>query len=129
MQDRKHRSRISRVVAALVMALLLVGSIANVASAVEYTAARKVGRGLAGMTTGFLEIPGNMVVETRRNGYGYGMTLGFVKGLGFVVVRELVGVYEFVTSPFPVPAGYRPVIQPEFPWDYFDDQRELADRR
>jgi hypothetical protein len=36
------------------------------------------------------------------------------------VVRPLVGVYELVTAPFPVPAGYRPILQPEYPWGYFD---------
>ena len=39
---------------------------------------------------------------------------------GEAVVRELVGVYEFVTAPFPVPAGYQPILRPEYPWDYFE---------
>jgi hypothetical protein len=43
-----------------------------------------------------------------------------VEGLGALVVRELVGVYEFLTAPFPVPAGYRPIMQPEFPWNHFE---------
>lgn len=106
----------SLLAAALVAALLLPG----VAFAAEQSAARKAGRGLAAMTCGFLEIPGNVVAETRSRGYGWGLTLGFVTGLGKVVVRELVGVYEFVTAPFPLPAGYQPIIQPEFPWGYFD---------
>jgi len=89
--------------------------------AVEYTAARKAGRGLAAMTTGFLEVPGNMVEETRKHGAGMGVPLGFVFGLGKIVIRELVGVYEFVTAPFAAPAGYVPLIQPEFPWSYFDE--------
>ena len=83
------------------------------------SAPRKVGRGLAAMTCGFLELPGNVVKTTRRRGLGWGLTLGFAEGLGRIVVRELVGVYEFVTAPFPVPSGYRPILDPEFPWDYF----------
>jgi putative exosortase-associated protein (TIGR04073 family) len=102
--------------ATLVLALLLPG----VAEAAQQSAARKFGRGLAAMTCGFLEIPGNVVAETRSRGPGWGLTLGFVTGLGKVVVRELVGVYEFVTAPFPIPSGYQPIIQPEFPWDYFE---------
>ena len=85
------------------------------------TAPRKFGRGLAAMTTGFLEVPGNMVAETRAKGPGEGLPLGFAKGLGMIVVRELVGVYEFLSAPFPAPAGYRPIIQPEFPWSYFQE--------
>ena len=89
--------------------------------AVEYTAARKAGRGLAAMTTGFLEVPGNMVAASREHGMGMGMPLGFALGLGKIVVRELVGVYEFVTCPFEAPAGFQPIIDPEFPWSYFEE--------
>jgi putative exosortase-associated protein (TIGR04073 family) len=83
------------------------------------TAARKFGRGLAGMTTAFLEVPGNMVAQTRKRGAAEGVPLGFAIGLGMIVPRVLVGVYEFVTAPFPAPPGYRPILEPEFPWDYF----------
>jgi putative exosortase-associated protein (TIGR04073 family) len=89
-------------------------------AAARQSAARKAGRGLAGMTCGFLEVPGNIVQTTRQRGPGWGFTLGFVQGLGKIVVRELVGVYEFVTAPLEVPAGFQPIVQPEFPWSYFD---------
>ena len=83
------------------------------------TAGRKFGRGLAGMTTAFLEVPGNMVEQTHKRGAAEGIPLGFAIGLGMIVPRVLVGVYEFITAPFPAPPGYRPILQPEFPWDYF----------
>src|SRR6266481_1024713 len=84
------------------------------------TAMRKVGRGLAGMTTSVLEVPGNMVAETRAQGAGEGIPLGFAKGLGMIIPRTLVGVWEFLSAPFPVPAGYEPILSPEFPWSYFE---------
>jgi len=110
---------------------LLVAALAAPAlgQAVEYTAGRKAGRGLAAMTTGFLEVPGNMVEQTREHGAGMGIPLGFVFGLGKIVIRELVGVYEFVTSPFAAPAGYVPIIEPEFPWSYFDEGRASTSRK
>ena len=103
-------------VSAFVVAVWLVPS-----PSLAQTAPRKFLRGLAGMTAGFLEVPGNMVAETRSKGPAEGIPLGFAKGLGMIVVRELVGVYEFLSAPFPAPAGYRPIIEPEFPWDYFDE--------
>jgi putative exosortase-associated protein (TIGR04073 family) len=127
-RDEKHM-RIGSCVVAIGTLLALTLGAASGASAKEYTAARKAGRGLAAMTTGFLELPGNMVAETRRSGPAMGFTLGFVKGLGGIVVRELVGVYEFVSAPIEAPRGYRPVITPEFPWGYFDETRELAETR
>ena len=98
------------------------------AGAHAQTPVRKFCRGIAAMTTGFLEVPGNMVAEERTRGAAEGLPLGFVKGLGNIVIRELVGVYEFVSAPFPAPPGYRPLIEPEFPWGYFDED-ERARRR
>jgi len=115
MQGSKPRSR-GWLLAGLVAIFLFSGA----ATAAAQSAPRKAGRGLAAMTCGFLEVPGNIVAETRSRGAAWGFTLGFATGLGKLVVRELVGVYEFVTSPFPLPAGYQPIIQPEFPWDYFE---------
>jgi putative exosortase-associated protein (TIGR04073 family) len=90
------------------------------------TAVDKMGRGLAGMTTSFLELPGNIAAESREGGATAGATIGVAKGIGMIPVRTLVGVYEFVTAPFPVPEGYEPIIQPEYPWDYFDEHEEPA---
>ena len=87
------------------------------------TATRKFGRGLAGMTTSVLEVPGNIVAESRARGYGEGIPLGFAKGLGMIIPRTLVGVWEFVSAPFPLPAGYEPILSPEFPWSYFESGR------
>jgi len=90
----------------------------SISNAHANTAAQKFGRGLAGMTCGFLELPGNIVKETRAKG-AIGVPIGMATGLGMMVTRELVGVYEFVTAPFPMPSGFRPILKPNYPWDYF----------
>jgi putative exosortase-associated protein (TIGR04073 family) len=92
------------------------------AQGVEYTAGRKAGRGLAGLTLGVLEVPGNIVQETRDHGAARGWSLGFVMGLGKIVSRTLVGAFELLTAPFPLPEGFKPVLEPEFPWDYFESR-------
>src|SRR5512144_2908800 len=108
---------------ALLAALLLAPSPAGAQTAVD-----KLGRGLAGMTCGFLEFPGNIYRETKRNG-AEGIPLGFAKGLGMIVARELVGVYEFVTAPLPFPDDYRPILEPEYPWGYFEGEPAPRKRR
>lgn len=100
--------------AVLVAALLA----APVPARAHYTAVDKLGRGLAGMVAGVLELPGQMITASNRHG-PEGLPLGFAKGLGMIVAREVTGVYEFVTAPIPVPRGYRPVLEPEYPWDHF----------
>lgn len=126
---RRRRTATRAILVATVAAWVAAASLGFSTPARADTAAEKAGRGLAAMTTGFLEVPGNMVAETRRNGPAYGMTLGFVKGLGGIVVRELVGVYEFVTAPIEVPDDFEPILEPEYPWSYFEQSDvELADR-
>jgi len=95
-------------------------------SAQEYTSARKAGRGAAAITTGFLEIPGNMIDETSARGPWLGVPVGFGLGIAFTVRRVLVGSYELLTAPFAMPAGFEPIIEPEFAWGYFD-QNYLGD--
>lgn len=84
----------------------------------QNTSEQKFVRGLAAMTTGFLEIPGNIVKETKAKG-AIGIPIGLATGLGMTVTRELVGVYEFLTAPFPIPSGFKPILTPVYPWDYF----------
>src|SRR5262245_33826680 len=103
--------------------------LALTAPAAGQTAPDKFLRGLAGMTCAILELPGNMVAETDARGAAEGIPLGFAKGLGMIIPRTLVGVWEFVSAPFPVPEGYAPILEPEYPWDYFDGGGSSRRRR
>jgi putative exosortase-associated protein (TIGR04073 family) len=106
--------------AALLAAPALTWAHEDYSSASDNNAMSKLGRGFAGVTTGFLELPGNMVAVGRDEGALGAMTIGFAKGLGMIPVRELVGVYEIVSSPFPPPGHYEPVLDPQYPWSYFE---------
>lgn len=105
-------------------ATIAVSTLLTTHSVQAETAADKFGRGLAGMACGFLEVPGNIYQETKMQG-AVGIPVGLAKGLGMFVSRELVGAYEFVTAPFPYPADFRPIMQPEYPWDYFEQRRAV----
>ena len=83
------------------------------------TAWEKAGRGLASMTTPFLEIPGNIVETTDRHGALAGWTNGLARGLGMAIVRPPIGFYELVTAPIAAPANFEPIMKPEYPWSYF----------
>ncbi|MDJ0850951.1 MAG: exosortase system-associated protein, TIGR04073 family [Myxococcota bacterium] len=107
---------------ALVVASVTLAGAPPAGAEPEMTAARKAGRGLAGLTTFPLELPGNVVQEGRTNGYLAGATVGLAMGIGKMVARPLVGVYELLTAPFPIPQGFEPVLSPEFPWRYFSSE-------
>jgi putative exosortase-associated protein (TIGR04073 family) len=75
----------------------------------------KLGRGLANIVTGPIEIPKNISREWRKSDPVTGFIIGGVKGVGWAASRIAVGVYDTVTFPVPVPANYEPLMQPETP--------------
>ena len=75
---------------------------------------RKLGRGVANVATGILELPNNIVSVTEEDGYVAGVTYGIMKGLAWSVVRIAVGAYETVTFLVPIPFHYDPILEPEF---------------
>ena len=122
---RRRAGRTVRAVCAAVaiaMAMSAVSpDIAVAAPKSRFTSARKVGRGFANTILGFLAIPGQMTVQTRERGPATGLLIGFGMGLGWFVASEFIGVYEILTCPFEAPPGYKPILEPEFPWQYFEE--------
>ena len=77
---------------------------------------RKLGRGLANVTLGLVEIPATMIETGRVHGQTAGFFVGTLKGVCRAVVREGAGIIDTVTFPFPGPMpDYEPLISPEFP--------------
>jgi len=115
------------VVSSCAIAMLVAGVWSSAASA--GTPGEKAGRGLAAITTPFLEIPGNIVVTSREDGPLAGWTTGLARGLGMSIVRPVVGFYELLSAPFAAPANYEPILRPEYPWSYFGSgERGVAKR-
>jgi len=117
-RNRARRTLVTTLLLALAIALV----VPSTASARD-SAARKFGRGVSNMTLGVLAIPGQIMDTTRDSGPFVGATWGFVKGVGYTVAHEVVGVFEFFTCPFETPPGYKPILKPEFPWEYFTERR------
>lgn len=76
--------------------------------------AKKLGRGLANILTGWVELPKNIYETSVEENVLSGLTMGLAKGVGMTIVRTGAGVYETVTFPFPIPEDYKPVLEPEF---------------
>jgi len=90
------------------------------------TPGMKAGRGLAAITTPFLEVPGNIVETSKREGALVGWTAGLAKGIGMSIVRPPIGVYELVTAPIAFPANFEPIMKPDYPWSYFGSGHDRA---
>lgn len=106
--------------AVLVPTILIGGSFTTVFAeeSAMPSAAQKAIRGLANSGLGVVaELPKTIYYDTLEDGPLYGLTVGVLEGLSWGIARTLVGVYEVVTFPFPVPEGYRPIYQPQYPFE------------
>ena len=74
----------------------------------------KLGRGIANLLTGWIEIPKEMIALKESEGDISGLLVGPFSGLWKALVRTSAGAYEIVTFPFPFPVDYEPVVEPEY---------------
>ena len=81
------------------------------------TPLRKLERGGANALLGGLEF----LYRLRQPDNG-AIVPPWITGIGasiyYTCKRSLIGLYEIVTFPVPVPADYAPVMNPEFVWQY-----------
>ncbi|MBI2104968.1 MAG: exosortase system-associated protein, TIGR04073 family [Candidatus Omnitrophica bacterium] len=76
---------------------------------------RKLGRGLANVALGVLEVPFRIGVVYEDHGVGAAAFWGSLAGIQAAVARIVVGAVEVVTFPLPLPrVGYGPIVEPEF---------------
>ena len=74
----------------------------------------KLGRGCMNIMTGWIEIPKTIAYKWRETDPATGFVMGFIQGTGWAFCRTAAGSYDVVTFPFDAPAGYAPLIEPEF---------------
>lgn len=98
----------------LIVALVMVMVLAMATASYAQDPAKKLGRGLANILTGWVELPKNIYDVSVEENPLAGLTIGLAKGVGMTIVRTGAGIYEVVTFPFPIPEDYGPVLEPEF---------------
>lgn len=86
---------------------------------------RKLGRGISNVAFGALEVPLEIYAVRFEEGGIAGLTFGTIKGVGYFVAREVVGLVDIVTFFTPLPGfpndpvngagwGYGPILRPEW---------------
>ena len=118
---------------AILMAVFAVVTVLTVQSAYcddilgnrPMTPMRKLGRGIANVGFGALEIPIKAYDVNHEYGGLAACTYGVLEGVAFFIARECVGIVEIITFPMPLPGatgdkhingewGYGPLMYPEF---------------
>ncbi len=78
--------------------------------------ATKAVRGLANVTTGWLELPKQIYVTYQEDGAAKAIFVGPLKGVGMTLVRTVSGVAEFATFFVAYPGFYDTYFDPAFVW-------------
>ena len=80
--------------------------------------ADKFANGIINATTGWIELPKNIVLFSQKEGPLYGLTLGLGMGVMHTVGRSLVGIANAATFFIPT----KPSINPLYVWDDFSKE-------
>ena len=100
----------------LVIAVIITVNLMCSATCFAQDPLRKLGRGFANATLGWLSFFSTIEDTGRSDGILAAATYGFLKGIWNAAQRTGVGFYEIVTFPIPRPKEYKPILtQPEFP--------------
>jgi putative exosortase-associated protein (TIGR04073 family) len=78
--------------------------------------ANKLARGVANVTTGWLELPKQIVITYREEGLAKGLTVGPLKGIGMTLVRTAAGAGEALTFFVAYPGFFEPLFDPSYVW-------------
>ena len=112
------------VVASVILAVMMIGVSVQAAPDDPWVMkpVEKLGRGIANVAFGPLEILIRGWDVTQELGGIAGITYGPLKGVAYCIAREGVGVIDIVTFPVPLPdcpedpegfgAGYGPIMRP-----------------
>ena len=98
---------------------------------------RKLGRGIANVGFGALEIPIAAYDVNETDGGIAACTYGVLKGVAVCIAREVVGIVDIVTFLIPLPGatgdphitgewGYGPLMKPEFVIDEDHDMYNIV---
>ena len=78
--------------------------------------ANKLVRGVANLSTGWLEFPKQIYNTSSEDGVFKGMTVGPLKGVGMTLVRTVSGAGEVLTFFLAYPGFFDPLFDPAYVW-------------
>ena len=114
---RNGKANLIMVLVVVLFGLMVINSFADDLARSKSESANmmhKLGRGVVNVLTGWIEIPKNIAVEWKKTDPFSGFIVGALKGFGWGWGRTVSGAYDVLTFPLPVPAQYKPLMEPEF---------------
>ncbi len=93
------------------------------------TPLRKLQRGALDIALSPIEISNELAKEKTHDTFPPSWVLGFARGSFFMLGRIAAGACEIVTFPFPIPAGYAPILEPEFAWQHLEQTPPAGEKQ
>ena len=114
-----------RLILAVLFVLGWAIGLSNASQAAEIEAqgspARKLQRGFLNVVLSPIELAHDWAILKDRDDTALPTwVLSIIRGSSKTMARGLVGAYEMVTAPIPIPSYYEPVMKPEFAWEYLE---------
>lgn len=109
----------------IIFAFLILSIFSSSVYAAEIEAAagpeRKLQRGFVNIVLSPIEISHELGKVKRTDSFLPSWVGGLGRGSYYMVGRILSGAYDLITAPISLPAGYEPLVYPEFVWEHLDD--------
>lgn len=99
----------------MMVVFLLFSSNAFASDSYFGNASEKLVTGFANALTGWVELPKNIILTSKKEGPVYGATIGLAMGVMHTVGRSLVGVLDAATFFIPT----KPSVSPHYVWQDF----------
>ena len=93
----------------------------------EGTPVRKLQRGFLNIALSPIEISKELDSEKKVDSFIPSWFSGIGRGSFYAVGRALTGVYDMLTFFAPVPAGYEPLVSPEFAWEHLPKELKSSE--
>ena len=93
------------------------------AASADDNAFTKFGRGMANIVISPGELYAQPLLLSKSSESSIAIFGGLCKGISMFIAREVVGVYEVVTFPVPLPKGYKPIIKPATTFTDWDTRK------
>lgn len=77
----------------------------------------KLARGFVNVLTFLGELPKQIILTGRDEGFWAAISLGFLKGIGMSVVRLGAGLWDIAFFLSPWPENYEAILDPEYVWE------------
>lgn len=95
----------------------------------EGTPVRKLQRGFLNIALSPIEISRELDSEKKVDSFVPSWFSGIGRGSFYAVGRALAGVYDMLTFFAPVPAGYEPLVSPEFAWEHLPKELKSSENK